>query len=432
MDGHMKINFNLLNENDYKQIFMAFFFLKLIIQSALDRRQMAHLIKYRVEIPGPFKESISLETHRFSTDYALSKLRAGHLFRFFNTAILLFWTYGGGIGHLYQWVLTIIPPFFGPLSTAVFYFIVLGFSSSLMSLPQELMETFIIEEKFKKNKTTLKLFIADHLKGAAIGFIIGIPLLFALFYFIFTFPKSWWFLAFLLIMSFQIIMLWAYPTVIAPLFNKFTPIEENETKDRILALLKKTGFESKGLFVMDASKRSTHGNAYFSGIGRAKRIVFFDTLLKQLSPLQMEAVLAHELGHFKKKHVLKMIAVTSIFLFIQFYIISIILNNSQFLLGHGVKVFSVETGLALILTVIPIYTFLLTPMLSLWSRKHEYEADDYASKQASAKELENALLILHTENSQVLYPEPLFSSFYYSHPGAIERITSLRKSQMDL
>lgn len=421
----MKIDLSNISDANFKQLFMAALFLKIIIQSALDRRQSAHIIAHREEVPRPFLNKVTLEEHRFATDYTLTKLRAGTIFRLINTSLLLFWTAGGGIDMVYKLNQDI--SFMGPLTKGVTFFLLLGFISSLLSLPQDLFETFVIEEKYKKNKTTLKLFFIDYIKGMGIGLLIGVPLLFALLFIIHSFENNWWLLAYLLIMSFQILMLWSYPTFIAPLFNKFTPLAEGEAKEKILGLLTRTGFKSKGLFVMDASKRSTHGNAYFSGLGKAKRIVFFDTLLEKLSPKEMEAVLAHELGHFKKKHILKMIILASVFLFIQFFIINLLLKYENFFLGHGVHTFTLESGLALTMMVFPIYTFLFTPIMALWSRKHEYEADRFAAEQSDAKELVAALLKLHKENSSVLYPDSTYSSFYYSHPPALERISALLK-----
>ena len=228
----MKIDLSALSDTNFKQLFMAALFLKIIIQSALDRRQTSHIKLHRDEVPRPFVHNVSIEEQRFATDYTLSKLRAGSIFRLINTALLIFWTAGGGIDALFKYNQQYSE--LGPLTQGVTFFLLLGFLSSLFSLPQELIETFVIEEKFQKNKTTLKLFILDHLKGMGVGLLIGVPLLYALLFIIHRFVDYWWILAYLLIMSFQILMLWAYPTIIAPLFNKFIPLAEGPAKDKIL------------------------------------------------------------------------------------------------------------------------------------------------------------------------------------------------------
>lgn len=426
----MKLDLSTLDDASFRQLFIGALFFKVIVQSALDKRQTNHIKFHRDEVPSPFSNSVTLEEHSFATDYTLTKLRAGSIFRLINTALLLFWTAGGGIDKVYK--LNQNFSLFGTLTQGVTFFLLLGLISEIVSLPQELIETFVIEEKFQKNKTTLKLFIIDKIKGIGIALLMGVPLLYTILFVVHRFENIWWIFSYILIIGFQILMLWAYPTLIAPLFNKFTPLQEGETKEKIINLLARTGFKSKGLFVMDASKRSTHGNAYFSGLGKAKRIVFFDTLLEKLTPPEMEAVLAHELGHFKKKHILKMIAASSLFLFVQFFVIGQLIKHQNFFIGHGVHIFTIESGLALTMMVFPIYTFLLTPIMAAWSRKHEYEADHFAAEQSNAEELVAALLKLHKENSSVLYPDSTYSSFYYSHPPAIERISNLRKIKDEL
>ncbi len=271
----------------------------------------------------------------------------------------------------------------------------------------------------------MKTFITDLIKGLVLGGIIGLPIIYALMKFVTLMPQNWWIVGWAFLMLVQIILLFAYPRFIAPLFNKFSPMEEGETKEKVLELLKRTGFSSNGLFVMDASRRSSHGNAYFTGFGKNKRIVFFDTLLKSLNPVEVEAVLAHELGHFKKKHVLKMIIKSFIFSLVGFFILGQLINSQVFFNGHGIQEPTIAKAFLLFSMVASLYTYFLTPISSYFSRKHEFEADTFASENANAEDLISALIKLYKENSSTLTPDPLYSSFYHSHPPALTRVQFL-------
>ncbi len=400
-------------------LFLSFLFIKEATEVYLEWRNKKHILKNRSEVPPKFSDKITLEDHQKAADYSVTKINVNSIYNMIGIIMLIVWTIGGGISYLDQYVTALG---FGPVVTGIAFFLLFGLISMLISLPQSLYSTFVVEEKFGFNKTTLKTFFMDRLKGILIGLIIGVPLLALILWIIHSYPSNWWILAFAVLTGFQFIMLWAYPVLIAPLFNKFSPMEEGDVKTKVLELLERTGFKSNGLFVMNASLRSAHGNAYFTGFGKNKRIVFFDTLIKTLEADEVEAVLAHELGHYKKKHVLKMLIRSVVMSFIGFWVLGKLFNEPLFYLGHGIEIMSAHTGLLLFSMVSGIYTFFLTPIMSTISRKYEYEADEFASKNAQGRKLISALVKMYKDNASSLTPDPMYSGYHHSHPPALKRV----------
>ncbi|KAG1707704.1 CAAX prenyl protease 1 [Nymphon striatum] len=396
------------------------------MQLWLSLRQSKYVAKHRAAVPDEFADKITLEEHQKAADYTRAKSGFGRTELLVGSAVLLLWTLGGGL----NWLDKLIRSFeWGLLTTGVA--VLAGFSliSSVIDIPSSLYRTFVIEEKFGFNNSTLKTFFIDMLKGAAVSIVIGVPLILLVLWLMETAGDLWWLYAWVALTGFSILMMWAYPKFIAPLFNKFQPLEEGEVLNRITTLLERTGFNSDGVFVMDGSKRSSHGNAYFTGFGKTKRIVFFDTLLKHLTPTQVEAVLAHELGHFKHKHVFKgMIASMSMTL-VGFAVLAWLMNQPWFYNALGVEQPSTYMALILFMIVSPAFTFFIGPIMSRWSRKHEFEADTFAAQQSNAGELISALVGLYKKNAGTLTPDPLYSAFYDSHPPASIRIAHLRQAQ---
>jgi len=395
------------------------------MQLWLSLRQSKHVAAHRASVPDEFADKITLEEHQKAADYTQAKGDFGRTELLLSAVILFLWTLGGGL----NWLDTFARSFeWGPLTTGVA--VIIGFSliTSLIDLPSSLYSTFVIEEKFGFNKSTLKVFFVDMLKGAALAMVIGIPLVLLVLWLMETAGDLWWLYAWIALTVFSIIMMWAFPKFIAPIFNKFKPLEEGEVLNRITTLLKRTGFNSDGVFVMDGSKRSSHGNAYFTGFGKTKRIVFFDTLLKHLSPTQVEAVLAHELGHFKHKHVLKGMLVSMSMTLIGFAVLAWLMKQEWFYTSLGVQQSSTYMALILFILVSPAFTFFIGPIMSRWSRKHEFEADSFAAQQSDAGELISALVGLYKKNAGTLTPDPLYSAFYDSHPPASIRIAHLKQA----
>lgn len=405
------------------KVFILFVALKSLIEAYLDRRNMNNILAHRNEVPEKFKEQISLSDHQKAADYSIAKIKASQFFQFIDIAILLMWTLGGGIEAMDKLSKDLIGE--GTLTTGVFFFMVYLSISFFLSLPQSVYTTFVIEEKFGFNKTTVKTFITDIIKSTLVGLVIFVPILYALLWIMASVGELWWLYAFIFLTLIQIILMWAYPTLIAPIFNKFTPLEEGEVKNKIMELLARIDFKASGLFVMDGSKRSAHGNAYFTGFGKNKRIVFFDTLINSLNPNEVEAVLAHELGHFKRKHILKMIVKSIVMSFIAFFIMGQLLHSEIFFKGHGVQTLSTHAGLLLFMMVSGIYTFFISPISSYQSRKFEYEADEFAATHSNARDLINALVKMYKDNASTLTPDEMYSNWYHSHPPAIKRVSFL-------
>jgi len=406
------------------KFFLAFLCLKGLIESYLDNRNKLHILRNRKEVPAKFAEQISLEDHQKAADYSITKIKASQLFNIIGYAVLLIWTLGGGLDYLNTHVKALG---YSELWSGVVFFFAFSLVNSIISLPETLYKTFVIEEKFGFNKTTAKIFITDMFKGMLLALIIGTPILAGILWIMNALGEYWWAYAWAFLSVIQLLLMWIYPTFIAPLFNKFSALEDGEVKDKILELLKRTGFESKGLYVMDASKRSGHGNAYFTGFGKNKRIVFFDTLINTLNPSEVEAVLAHELGHFKRKHVLKLMVKAFVFSFLGLFILGQLMKAQWFFTGHGVN--SNETYMALVLftMVSGIYTFFITPISAWTSRKYEFEADEFAANHSDATDLINALVKMYKDNASTLTPDPAYSAFYHSHPPALIRVNFLEK-----
>ena len=412
------------NMQTFTWLFLAALIISTLVQFWLSIRQASHVSKHRTAVPAEFTDKITLEEHQKAADYTLTKGAFGRLEMFIGLFVLLFWLFAGGL----NWLDTFIRSFgWNEMYTGVAVLLSFSFISSIIGLPASLYQTFVIEEKFGFNKMTLKTMFVDMVKGTILGLVIGVPLLALILWLMESAGDLWWLYAWVALSSFSLLMMWAYPKFIAPIFNKFKPLEEGETLKRIQSLLTRSGFNSNGVFVMDGSKRSSHGNAYFTGFGKNKRIVFFDTLLESLSPMQVEAVLAHELGHFKHKHVLKGLIVSLTTTLIGFAVLAWLMKQNWFYSGLGVEHSSTYMALLLFMLVSPAFTFLLGPIMSWWSRKHEFEADAFAAKQSSAKELISSLVSLYKENASTLTPDPLYSAFYDSHPPASIRIAHLKE-----
>ena len=405
-------------------IFLVFLFASTLVQIWLSLRQKQSVQSHRSAVPDAFVGKVSLAEHQKAADYTLAKGKFGRIQLMLGIMVLLAWTLGGGLEWLDQAWRSVG---WGPLLTGTAVILSMTFISSLIDLPSSLYSTFVLEERFGFNKTTLKVFVVDMLKGTALGLAIGVPLILFVLWLMESAGSAWWVYAWVGLTAFSLLMTWAYPKFIAPLFNKFQPLEEGEVASRINALLEHNGFNSKGVFVMDGSRRSAHGNAYFTGFGKNKRIVFFDTLLKHLTPSQIEAVLAHELGHFKRKHIVKGMLLSVLMTLIGFGVLAWLMLQPWFYTSFGISQPSTYMALILFMIVSPVFTFFITPLMARFSRKHEFEADEFAAQQSSATELIAALVGLYKENASTLTPDPLHSAFYDSHPPAAIRIAHLQK-----
>jgi len=416
-----------MNASTFTLVFLILVGLNLALKLWLDARQVSHVRDHRDRVPAQFAEKISLAAHQKAADYTVAKTRLGMLDEVIGVAVALLFTLGGGFAWLFGLASQLTStPLLRDLALMFGY----GLIAGLIGLPLSIYSTFGIEARYGFNKMTWALWLMDLVKGVVLGIAIGLPLAALILWLMQSAGALWWLYAWLAWCAFQLLMLVLYPTVIAPLFNKFTPLDEGAVKARIEALLARCGFQSRGLFVMDGSKRSSHGNAYFTGFGAAKRIVFFDTLLKSLEPAEVEAVLAHELGHFKLKHIVKRIGWTFVASLAMLWLLSLLMTQPWFYAGLGVPLAPGETsnGLALLLfaLVVPLVIFPVSPLLSAYSRKHEFEADSYAARQASAGDLAHSLVKMYEYNAATLTPDPLHSAFYDSHPPAAVRIARLQ------
>lgn len=411
--------------NEFTLVFLSLLAVSIVLHLWLSHRQLLHVAVHRNEVPEDFREKISLDAHQKAADYTSTKTRFGRIELVIATVILLAWTIGGGLNWLDQiWR----SAGYSELMTGVGVIISAMIIVAVLELPVSAYSTFVIEEKFGFNKSTVKLFIADTFKQAFVMLLIGVPLVAAILWIMGNAGVYWWFYAWLFWMAFNLLMLWAYPAFIAPIFNKFSPLDDVALADRITRLMERCGFKSKGIFVMDGSRRSSHGNAYFTGLGDNKRIVFYDTLIKSLDPDEVEAVLAHELGHFKRKHITKRIVVMFILSLLGLALIGWLMTQSWFFLGLGVAEPSTYAALMLFSLVSPVFTFFLQPTMAYFSRKHEFEADDFAAQQTNAADLIRALVKLYEENANTLTPDPLYSAFHDSHPPASVRVSHLTAS----
>jgi STE24 endopeptidase len=412
----------------FSALFLAMLAVTTALRAWLALRQMRHVVAHRDEVPAEFADRIPLADHQKAADYTRAKLRLGLVELVVDVGLLLGFTFGGLLAGFD----TFWREHFGDSGYAygLALFASVGVAGFLVGLPFALYRTFKLEADFGFNKMTPGLFVADLLKQLLLTLLIGAPLLLLVLWLMDAMGPQWWLYVWMTWLAFNLLVLLLYPTFIAPLFNKFTPLAEGEVKSRIEALLARCGFASSGLFVMDGSKRSAHGNAYFTGFGRAKRIVFFDTLIDKLTPGEVEAVLAHELGHYQRRHIVKRIVVMSALSLALLWLLGQLIDQTWFY--EGLKVSTGETArntaMALILfsLVLPVFTFPFGPLMSWLSRKHEFEADAYAAQQADGSELTAALVKLYRDNAATLTPDPLHSLFYDSHPPASERIAHLK------
>jgi len=412
-----------MTSTQFTIIFIAALAITTLTKLWLARRHLSHIAAHRSAVPDAFRENIDLENHQKAADYTSTKTRFAIWGGLFDVALLLAFTLGGGIQFFADLSNT---GFDTPILQGMATIVAVMMLSSVLESPFNLYRTFVIEARFGFNKMTLGLYFKDAFKGLLVGALLGIPLLLGVLWLMDRMGEYWWLYVWLVWMAFNLLLLFIYPTYIAPLFNKFTPMQDEEMKARIGSLLQRCGFTSSGLFVMDGSKRSAHGNAYFTGFGKSKRIVFFDTLLERLSGSEIEAVLAHELGHFKHRHVVKRIATTFAMSLGFLWLLGQLMQTSWFYQGLGVSTPSTALALLLFFMVMPVFSFLLQPLMSAYSRKHEFEADAYAAKQTASSDLVNALVKLYQDNASTLTPDPLYSRFYDSHPPAAIRIAHLQ------
>ena len=394
----------------------------------LASRQIRHVALHRHAVPGRFSKTVTLAAHQKAATYTIAKTRFGLLEMSLGVVVLLAWTLLGGLDALNRALLD-------KLGTGMVQQLALlmafALASGAIDLPLAWYQTFVIEERFGFNKTSPRLWFMDLLKSALVGALIGLPIAGLILWLMGTAGTWWWLWAWAAWMAFNLLLLMFYPTFIAPLFNKFKPLEDETLKSRVNALMQRCGFSAKGLFVMDGSKRSAHANAYFTGFGAAKRVVFYDTLLAKLSPAEVDAVLAHELGHFKHRHIIKRIGSMFGLSLGGFALLGWLSAQTWFYTALGVQPNIVAAGsndaveLLLFMLVLPVLGVLVTPLFAQISRRHEFEADAYAVAHTSGADLSGALLKLYEDNASSLTPDPVYVRFYYSHPPASERLTRM-------
>ena len=397
--------------------------LGLVLKFWLASRQMRHVAQHRHSVPAAFANNITLAAHQKAAAYTVAKARFGLLELALGNVVLLGWTLLGGLSALNQALLQWLGGGMWQQLALLAAFVLIG---AVIELPVTLYQTFVLEERFGFNKMTFKLWLADLMKSSVMGALIGLPIA-ALILWVMGATGSWWWLwAWGVWMGFNLLLLLIYPTFIAPVFNKFKPLDDETLKVRVTALMQRCGFAAKGLFVMDGSKRSAHANAYFTGFGAAKRVVFYDTLLAKLSANEVDAVLAHELGHFKHKHIIKRIVSMFAISLAGFALLGWLAKQAWFYTGLGVlpNLAAPNDALALLLFMLamPVFSFFISPLFAQLSRKHEFEADAYAMAQTSGADLSTALLKLYEDNASTLTPDPVYVKFYYSHPPASERL----------
>lgn len=394
-----------------------------LVRFWLGTRHINFVQAHKNVVPAAFAQTITLDAHQKAADYTSAKTKLGLVEVFVSAALLLLLTVGGGLQWIDNMWREVMPA--EHMLRGAFVIVSALLISSLIDLPFDYYKTFIIDERFGFNKMTPKMFFSDLFKHSIVGILLGAPILFAALWLMQSAGEYWWFYLWLVWSAFNLLMLAIYPTFIAPLFNKFSPLEDVSLKKRIETLLNKCGFKSQGLFVMDGSSRSSHGNAYFTGFGASKRVVFFDTLLSRLNEDEIEAVLAHELGHFKHHHVIKRIIMLFAMSFLGLALLGGLMNQAWFYSALGVTTPSNYIALMLFMLASPVFLFLLKPLMASYSRQNEFEADDYAAKHSNATKLVEALVKLYRDNASTLTPDPLHSAFYDSHPPASIRINKL-------
>ncbi len=409
--------------NTFTLVFLVALAAGTLLKWWLARRQLNCVSGHRDRVPEAFSESITLATHQRAADYTNTRTRMGMLETGVAALLLLVWTLGGGVDWLNDaWAASGLSPLLAGTGLLLSAFLIMG----VLEMPFDVYRTFVIEERFGFNRTTPRLFIVDAVKQTVLLIALGAPIILLVLWLMAHAGALWWLTVWIVWMAFSLLLAWAYPALIAPWFNKFEPLDEGALKTRIEALLERNGFTSQGIFVVDGSKRSGHGNAYFTGLGSNKRIVFFDTLLRQLDGEEIEAVLAHEVGHFKRKHITKRIALMALVSLAGLGLLGWLIAAPWFYAGLGVTQPSLAAALLLFLLVVPVFTVFVQSLLSALSRKHEFEADEFAARQADAGKLVEALVKLYRENANTLTPDPLYSAFHDSHPPAPVRIANLR------
>ena len=398
----------------------------LAVKFWLASRQIRHVARHRDAVPAAFAQTMTLDAHQKAADYTIAKSRFGLIEMAWSAAILLTWTLLGGLDVLNKVLLAAIG---GGMAQQLALLAAFALIGGLLDLPFTLWQTFRLEERFCFNKMTFRLWLADAVKGTLLGALIGLPIAALILWLMGAAGDLWWLWAWAVWMGFNLLLMLVYPTFIAPLFNKFKPLDDATLQARVTALMQRCGFAAKGLFVMDGSRRSAHANAYFTGFGASKRVVFYDTLLRQLSAGEVEAVLAHELGHFKRRHIVKRMAAMFALSLVGFALLGWVSGQSWFYAGLGVQpnMGAPNNALALLLFMlaVPVFTFFVAPLPAWLSRKHEFEADAYAVAQTSGTDLSAALLKLYQDNASTLTPDPLFVQFYYSHPPAAVRLARM-------
>jgi STE24 endopeptidase len=411
-------------------VFVAALLATLVVRLWLSARQIAHVRAHREAAPPAFADRVGGAAHRKAADYTVAKQRLGIIETIVDALVLVAITLGGGLAWLFSATETLALP---ALLRDLLLLAGVALVGGAGALPFSWWRTFRIEERFGFNRTTLRVWITDLVKGLAVGTVLGAPLALLVLWLMKSAGAAWWIYAWLAWMAFQLLILLLYPTVIAPLFNKFSPLPAGDARERIERLLARCGFRASGLFVMDGSKRSGHGNAYFTGFGRAKRVVFFDTLLARLAPEEIEAVLAHELGHFRLRHVVKRIVWSAVLSLVFLGLLAWLAGAPWFYAGLGIPDADVAAAmarpgvaLALFMLALPVFTFALSPVSAAYSRRHEFEADAFAAEHASAAALVAALIKLYEDNAATLTPDPIHSAFYDSHPPAALRVARLQ------
>lgn len=401
-----------------------------MIRLWLAMRQIRYVAQHRASVPAAFAQSVPLAAHQKAADYTLARVRLGVINTLLSAAVLVGWTLLGGLDALNQTLLAWLGGGMVQQLALLAAFMGIG---AVLELPLSLYQTFVLEQRFGFNQMTLALWLADLAKSTLVGTLMGLPIAALILWLMGAAGAAWWLWAWAALMGFNLLMMWLYPSFIAPLFNQFQPLEDEALTHRVTALMQRCGFAAKGLFVMDGSRRSAHANAYFTGFGSAKRVVFFDTLLKQLSPEEVEAVLAHELGHFKHRHVTKHMVSLFVFSLIGFALLGWLSGRGWFYLGLGVVPNLSISGAApndalallLFMLLMPVVSFFFAPLRAWWSQRYEFEADAYAMQQADGCALASALLKLYRDNASTLTPDPWYVAFYYSHPPAAQRLARM-------
>ncbi|MBQ0130637.1 MAG: M48 family metallopeptidase [Comamonas sp.] len=405
---------------------------QLLVQLWLNTRQVRHVAQHRHAVPAAFAAHIDLSAHQKAADYTLAKARLGLLHTAWSAVILLGWTLLGGLDALHATLLTWMAPGMAQQLALLAGFAVI---SGVLDLPFSLYQTFSLEARFGFNKSTPAIWLGDLLKATVLAAVIGLPIAWVILWLMGAKGGWWWLWAWGIWTGFQLLLMWIFPTFIAPLFNKFEPLADESLKARVTQLMQRCGFAAKGLFVMDGSRRSAHANAYFTGFGASKRVVFYDTLLKQLNADEVEAVLAHELGHFKHKHITKRMMGMFALSLAGFAVLGWLSQQMWFYAGLGVRpsadmafgqaAYDDALALLLFMLAMPVFTFWVSPLMAHFSRRDEFEADAYAMAQANGSALASALLKMYQDNASTLTPDPIYASYYYSHPPAVERLARM-------